>query len=378
MSDPLTQCDDIQLRSAFEVSIVSVNEAELHVPSPVRDNAFWNQLKPLRFTAYRIKEKADDGVFYIPIPFRTEANLTILHFRVPYEVARRYLDENAERLAHTKNPPLLKVVEKDKEWAAGALWLMEYTKTDLGRQGNSQAGDYSEVVLTFTATDLGRQEGIVYGGRYTVASVLANSDFPSITAKLLLNNRVAIVAGRVAVGLDKHAGKIDVTKTEREALRFVARLSDDRQLFAIEIPKVGTWESLSNNIKLAGQTIRLFGLRTALSAAAKMTLRMIPGMRDLLTADRYDWYATLDSQFDDMPRRGRMDSDMNPWSIKLGMLNSRNITDGIDVQDTMFGALLRQAEFETVLTAQFRGAFGPTESGVEWLRRSVGAPTQER
>jgi len=369
VSNSSAQFEGSQLQLGFKVLVVSAAEAESHVPSPVRGNAFWNQFNPRRFAAYRIEETTKGNVFYVAIPFRAEANLTILHFRVAYEVAQQYLEKNAEAVARTENPPLLKIIEDNKEWAAGALWFMEYTKSDLGSQGNSQAGDYSEVAMTFTATDHGRHE-VTGKGKYTGASVLATSNFPTITAKLLVNNWAAIVGGRAVGGFDKHAAEVEMTTTER-GVRTAARHLDGKQLFAIEIPKVGTCESLNNQIRLLRQKARLFGLWTVLSATVKMTLRMIPGLRNLLTADRCDGYTTLRPPFPGMPRRYRLDSDMNPWSVKFGELNSDDITDGIDAGDEMFGALLKNAEFETSLRAQFRGTFGPAESGVDWLRSRV-------
>ena len=374
MSNSSPQLEGGQLQPRFKVLVVSATEAELHVPSPVQGNAFWNQFNPRRFAAYRIEETTSGKVVYVATPFRAEANLAILHFRVAYELAHQYLETNAESVVRTENPPLLKIIEDNKEWAAGALWFMEYTKSDLGSQGDSQAGDYAEVAMTFTATEHGRHE-VTGKGRYTGATVLATSYFPTITAKLVLNNWAAIVGGRAVGGFDKHAAEVEMTVTER-GVRASARLLDGKQLFVIQIPKVGACESLKNQIRLLREKARLFGLWAVLSATAKMALRMIPGLRNLITADRCDGYTTLRPPFPGMPRRLRMDSDMNPWSVKLGEINSEDITDGIDAGDEMFGALLKNAEFETSLNAQFRGAFGLAENGVAWLHDQVGRPTQ--
>ena len=70
-----------------------------------------------------------------------------------------------------------------------------------------------------------------------------------------------------------------------------------------------------------------------------------------------------------------MDSDMDPWSFKLGELDSEGIVKYIDPHDKMFGALLQHAEFETMVKAKFRGAFALAEAGTTWLRHHVGSVT---
>ena len=366
MSNSSPQFEGSQLQPEFKVLVVPAAEAESRVPSPLRGNAFWNQFNPRRFAAYRIEKATRDITVYVPIPFRAEASLAILHFRVNYEIARQYLEKHAEAVANDENPLLLKIVEDNKDWAAGALWIMEYTKSDLGTQGNSQAGDYLEVAMTFTATGSGCHK-VDGRGRYTGAAVHATSDFPTITAKLLVNNLAAIVGGRAVGGFDKHAAELKIAATEG-GMRATAKLLDGKQLLAIEIPRVGMCESLNNQVRLLREKARLFGLWTVLSVIVKMTVRLIPGLRNLLMADRCDGYTTLRMPFPGMPRRLRLDSDMNPWSVKLGELISKDITDTINGDDEMFGALLKSAEFMTSIRAQFRGAFGPAESGVDWLR----------
>jgi len=360
----------MQPQRSFEVSIVDAEKAEINVQSPVQHNGFWKQFQPRRFAAYCIKEIVSRKVYYIATPFRTEANLVILHFKVPYEYACRYLSENAQDVARLENSPLLKLLENDHEWAAGALWFMEYTKSDLGSQGNSHNGDYPELCMTFTATDNDSKKAIAYQGKYTIASVVASAYFPSISAKLLLNNHAAIVAGRMVAGFDKHWGMIDVS-TIANGVRFVVRPLGGDQVFAIEVPTVGTYESLRNQIRLFKETIRLYGTLRALISALRMILRMIPGIRDLITADRCDGYTTLNFPFNGMPRRLRMDSDMNPWSFQIAELSNEVITH-IDPEDRMFGALLLHAEFETMVKAKFRGAFALAEAGSTWLRYHLG------
>jgi hypothetical protein len=171
MPEPSSQFKPIQFQKNLEVSIVAPMEAEATVPSPIRLNAFGKEFEPRRFAAYRINEISTGKVFYIPMPFRAEANLAILHFRVPYGDACQYLSENVEEVARTNNPPLLKITQNEDTWAAGALWFMQYTKSDLGCQGNSQSGDYPELCMTFTATEDTTREVIPYMNKYTIASL---------------------------------------------------------------------------------------------------------------------------------------------------------------------------------------------------------------
>ena len=374
MPEPSSQFEKPQVQRSFEVSIVTAEEAEANIPTPVRDNAFWRQFKSRGFAAHRIKESLTNKVFYIPLPFRTEANLTILHFRVPYKFARHYLDENVQGVARRENPELLKI-QDGHDWAAGALWFMEYTKSDLGSQGNSQNGDYPELCMTFTATEDKGRKSIEYSNKYTIASVVANADFPSISAKLLLNNRAAIVAGRLIAGFDKNPGEIDVKAMGNEVSHLVVKSREGKQLLVLEIPKIDILDSLRSQIRLLRQAIKIYGLWRALIPPLKMILRIIPVIRNVVRADRCDGYTTLDLPFTGMPRRLRMDSDMNPWSLKMGELSSKDIFKYIDSEDRMFGALFQHAEFETIIKAHFRGAFSLAEEGIDWLSKKVGTVT---
>jgi hypothetical protein len=92
------------------------------------------------------------------------------------------------------------------------------------------------------------------------------------------------------------------------------------------------------------QTVKIYGKWRGLTPAFKTIARMIVGLRNYVAADRCDGYTTLDLPFIGMPRRLRMDSDMNPWTLKIRELNAGEMIKYIDKEDRMFGALLLHAE----------------------------------
>ncbi|MEZ4254748.1 MAG: acetoacetate decarboxylase family protein [Polyangiales bacterium] len=359
----------------------SVVRARHPGPSPMDDSSpLWTQVKKLSGGDFgvRIENVKTGEARYVRSPFRTESDASIFYFRVPYQVAVDYLGPREDEQGNELFPPILRVVDEtsDQNWAVGAIWFVDYHRTDLGTAGNGSNGEYHEVVLTLQAAEPNGASSVTDEGPMSAAAIALCGRFPTITARLVLDNDWAIAFGREFLGFDKYRG--DVTFKDGSVS---ATIDGESAIRAVKLPKPSAFDTSDAQLQLLFRITDYGGVDTGLAMLKKNAQRiaregLIASTLSPLKNSARDWRDSLapDIQtgagtlagfgFPAMPRISNVYYDFYvSTSSSTRKINKAYLKTAAADDDPHFG-ILAHAEVEAFFRApNMRVAFGLSPEG---------------